>query len=170
MGPGNANLLQAHLLNAGFVDEDLNKSLYIFDKNIYTKEALTEAQLNELYNAADVNISTTLGEGCGLSLLESMASGTTSIAPNNSALPEVLGDTGYLIPNKALINIAMDNGHMRPVVDIEKFIHAIEVEYQKWVVNGRHKVINEAGIARVETMFQWEDKRQQLMEVFKSLC
>lgn len=171
MGPGNANLLQSHLLNVGFVDPDLNKSLYIFDKNSYVHgDALTEAQLNEIYNAADLNITTTLGEGYGLALGEASAVGTTSIAPNNSAIPEVLGDTGYLIPNRCLINIAQDNGHLRPVVDLAKFVQAMDIEYNKWVANGRKKIINEAAIERVNKMFLWEDKRIQLTAALKSVC
>lgn len=172
MGPGPANLLQAHLLNAGFEDADLNRSLYLFEKNIYQPgSSLTEAELNEIYNGADVNVSTTLGEGCGLSLLESMAVGTTNIAPNNSAIPEVLGTEGHhLIPNQALMNIAMDNGHLRPVVNVQKFVEALEVEYQRWLGNGKHKVINLAAIDRVNEKFLWDDKRKQLLEALKSVC
>jgi glycosyltransferase involved in cell wall biosynthesis len=171
MGPGNSNLLHAHLINAGFIDSDVNNSLYLFEKNIYNPgDALTESQLNEIYNGADINVTSTIGEGCGLSLLEASATGTTSIAPKNSAIPEVLGNVGHLIPNKCLINIAMDNAHLRPIVDVHKFVQALELEYQKWLENGKHKVINEEAMTRVNEKFLWQDKRDQLVSAIKKLC
>jgi glycosyltransferase involved in cell wall biosynthesis len=166
MGPGRANMMQAHLINCGFDDTDLNKTISVFAGNIYNK-SYTEAEMNILYNISDVNVSTTLGEGVGLSLIESAATGTTSIAPNHSSIPEMLGDTGHIIPNAALINIAMDNGHLRPIVNLQKYIEALEIEYQKWVANGRKKVMNQAAIDRAAKLFRWQDKRDQLLAWIK---
>jgi len=161
MGPGKANTLQAHLLNAGFKSEDINKTVTAFGGNLY-ETPLPESQINMLYNMADVNISTTLGEGVGLSLIESAATGTTSIAPKHSAIPEMLGDTGYIIPNIVHINIAMDNGHLRPVMAMKPYLDALETEYQKWVTNGRKKVVNTAAIERAKTLFNWDPIRIQM--------
>jgi glycosyltransferase involved in cell wall biosynthesis len=47
--------------------------------------------LNELYNCADVFVTTHLGEGWGLSVTEAMAAGVPVIAPNNTSMPEILG-------------------------------------------------------------------------------
>jgi len=162
MGPGRANILQAHMMNAGFENSDVNKVIAAFAGNVYANP-ITDEELNILYNIADVNLSTTLGEGVGLSLIESAAVGTTSIAPKNSAIPEMLGDTGHIIPNRAHINIAMDNGHMRPLVDTRLFVEALEKEYQKWVANGKKRVANEAAIDRVYKNFLWEDKREKMV-------
>lgn len=168
MGPGRANLIQAHLLNAGFKDEDMNNILSVFSGNIY-KDPVPEYMLNIIYNASDVNISTTLGEGVGLSLVEASATGTTSIAPKNSSIPEMLGDTGYIVPCVGHMNMAFDNGHMRPLVSIPGVIRALEAEYQKWVLNGRKKVFNQAALDRVNELFLWDDKRttmkKWLMEI-----
>ena len=76
----------------------------------------------------------------------------------------MLGDTGYRVPNAALINIALDNGNFRPVVSIKHYIEALETEYQKWVANGRKKVVNQAAIDRVAELFQWQDKRDQMLK------
>jgi glycosyltransferase involved in cell wall biosynthesis len=157
MGPGRANLLQSHLMNAGFVDADVNKSVGVFGGNIYN-QPYSDPEMNILYNISDVNVSTTLGEGVGLSLIEAAATGTVSIAPNHSSIPEMLGDTGHIIPNQAMINIALDNGHIRPVISIKHYIEAVEIEYQKWIANGRKKIISQAAIDRVHTLFRWEDK------------
>jgi glycosyltransferase involved in cell wall biosynthesis len=162
MGPGKSNLLQAHILNAGFQNEDLNRTLAMFGGNIYANP-LPEEELNVLYNVVDVNVSTALGEGVGLSLIEALATGTTSIAPNHSSIPEMLGNTGHIVNNRMLINIALDNGHMRPVVDMKFYLEALEIEYQKWIANGRRKVFNQAAVDRVNTLFQWSDKREKLL-------
>jgi len=161
MGPGRSNLLQAHLINVGFENEDVNKTIALFGGNVYANP-LPEEELNILYNVADINVSTALGEGVGLSLIEALAAGTTSIAPKHSSIPEMLGDTGHIIPNKTLINIALDNGHLRPVVDLKFYLEALEIEYQKWIANGRRKVFNQAAVDRVNDLFQWKDKRELL--------
>lgn len=93
MGPSRGNLLQNHLLNAGFTDPDVGSILGVNARNIYGGE-VPVSDINDLYNAANINISSTLGEGCGLSLIEAQAAGTPSIAPRNSAIPEMLQDTG----------------------------------------------------------------------------
>jgi glycosyltransferase involved in cell wall biosynthesis len=158
MGPGRANLLHAHMINAGFENKDVNRIISAFSGNVYANP-LPESEMNMLYNIASVNVSTTFGEGVGLSLVESAAAGTTSIAPRNSAIPEMLGDTGHLIPNVAHVNIAFDNAHVRPVVATKPFITALEAEYQKWIANGRKKIVNEAAVDRVHKLFLWDDKR-----------
>lgn len=165
MGPGSSNYLQSHCLNAGFDDVDLNNSLVINSVDLYA-QPLTEQQLNELYNAACVNISTAVGEGFGLSLGESASTGSTNIAPKNSAIPEVLNKHHHVIKNKAHFNMHLDNGHLRPLVDVQGVVEALEIEYQKWLDNDKKKVINVEGIRHVRETFSWDDKREYLTGVF----
>jgi len=162
MGPGRANILQAHMINAGFENTDVNNTITAFAGNVYANP-ISDEELNGFYNMADVNLSTALGEGVGLSLIEASAVGTTTIAPNNSSIPEMLGETGHIIPNVAHINIAMDNGHLRPIVNTRLYVEALEKEYQKWVANGRKRVLNEAAIDRVYKNFMWDEKRAQML-------
>jgi len=166
MGPSKANLLQNHLLNAGFADSDVNTILGINARNIYAGE-VPDSVINQLYNAANVNISSALGEGCGLSLLEAASTGTPSIAPFNSAIPEMLGDTGHLIPNTTVINQAMDNGHLRPVADMGAMTDALEIEYKKWKKNNKKITIDTKCIARIDKLFRWDDKKTLLKKIFK---
>lgn len=162
MGPGRANTLQAHMMNCGFQSEDVNKTIAAFGGNIY-ENPIPDEELNIVYNVADVNVSVSIGEGVGLSLIEASAAGTTSIAPNHSSIPEMIGDTGYIVPNAALINIALDNAHLRPVVSMKYYLDALETEYKKWCDNGRKKVFNQAAVDRVKKLFVWQDKRNQLL-------
>ena len=171
MGPGDANSLQAHAYNAGFRDEDLSggyKCLQINAADIY-RNPLSEKELNKVYNIASVNISSTIGEGAGLSLLEAAATGTISIAPNNSAIPEMLGNTGHLIKNIAHFNMALDNGHVRPLIDVRRVIKALDLEYHKWLNNNKLPLKDQACIDRVNKLFLWQDKRDFIENLFEKL-
>ena len=61
-------------------------------------KGLTHDELVALYNAADIYISTTGGEGFGLTLAESLACGTPVVVTDWAAEREVVGDGGILIP------------------------------------------------------------------------
>ncbi len=166
MGPSRANLLQNHLLNAGFNDKDVGTILGVNARNIYGGD-VPVSEVNELYNAANVNISSTLGEGCGLSLIEAAAAGTPSIAPLNSAIPEMLRDTGWIVDNCGVVNMSMDNAHMRPVVDPAKMMEALEDAYAAWKKGGKGKVVDQSCIDNVQTNFSWDDKKELLARIFK---
>ena len=166
MGNDPQNTLFAHLLNAGFKKQDFEEGLIGFNQvPVYGGDIPAEA-INEIYNLASVNITGTIGEGAGLSLIEAQFVGTTCIAPRNSAIPEILGeDVGnHLINNAGLIEIALDNGHKRPIFDIKEMVKALEIEYKKWEDNGRNKVVNEAAMKRAREKFLWSDKRDALLE------
>ena len=62
IGDGAASSLAAAAINAGFVSEDIPKHVAFFNGNTYDNP-YTDHKMSELYNIADVNISTTLGEG-----------------------------------------------------------------------------------------------------------
>jgi glycosyltransferase involved in cell wall biosynthesis len=166
MGPGRANLLQAHLLNNGFVDTDVNKILGINAKNIY-KDEVPASVINDIYNASNINFSTTLGEGVGLSLIESAATGTPSIAPRNSAIPEMLLDTGHLLSNTTVFNMPLDNAHLRPIVDMKEVVKALEIEYKKWKNTDEQKTVNKACLDHANEAFQWGDKVERLKKWFE---
>lgn len=55
--------------------------------------------LVKLYQGAAAVVSTSACEGFGLPLVEAMACGSPVIAFDNSAIPEVLGDAGVLVPD-----------------------------------------------------------------------
>ncbi len=79
--------------------------------------------VNLIYNASDVVVSSTVGEGWGLSSVEAMAVKKPIIFPNNTSLTEIVGeDRGYLArsgetPNDFVV-LPSDNEVLRPVVDV----------------------------------------------------
>jgi glycosyltransferase involved in cell wall biosynthesis len=93
--------------------------------------------VNQIYNSSDVIVSTTVGEGWGLSTVESMACRTPVIFPRNTALVEIVGENeerGYLVnsgstPDEFCV-LPNDNEIMRPVASVtglaEKLIHVYD--------------------------------------------
>ena len=163
-GPGAGNTVQALLKQAGFSDADVRAGKVMLQERDLYQSPYTVEQMNMIYNAADVNISTAIGEGVGLSLIEAAGSGTTSIAPRNSAIIEMLEGHGVIVDNvpNGMYTQPIDNSFKRPNVDTLKFAMALEDQYQKWVENGRKKVINEDALLAVKEKFDWTDKREYI--------
>jgi glycosyltransferase involved in cell wall biosynthesis len=59
-----------------------------WNEHVTSSQGVAPAQLAQLYRAADVQITTTLGEGWGLTTMEGMACGTPQIIPAVGALAE----------------------------------------------------------------------------------
>lgn len=163
MGTLPTDNLISHMENANLTRDDYSRIVSINGHNI-NKGEISEEVINEIYNSADYNISTTMGEGCGLSLLESAACGVESIAPKNSAIPEMLGPFGHMVKNRAVANFKQDNGHIRPIVDERHFVQCLEDVYADWVEGGRKKQFNQEVVDRIKDEFLWDDKREFLMD------
>jgi len=63
--------------------------------NLDLTKAWSREQLNDLYNACDVLVSTSHGEGWGLATTEAMAAGTPVLVPANTANLDILGEPRY---------------------------------------------------------------------------
>ena len=163
-GPTKSCSLFAQAYNRGIKNDDLGTVFQVPMRDIMAMPS-PDSEINEMYNAADINITGTLGEGCGLSLVEASACGTTSIAPHNSAIPEMLEDTGHLCKNVSTFLQSMDNAHCRPLVDPRELVKAMEIEYQRWIANGRKKLFNQPAVDLVKRKFQWDDKKSFLRDI-----
>ena len=61
-------------------------------------QAIPAERLNMIYNACDVGINTSVGEGWGLTATEHAVTGAVQIVPDHSACRELFEDCGVLIP------------------------------------------------------------------------
>ncbi len=108
--------------------------------------------VNRIYNAADLVLSTTLGEGWGLSMTEAMATKTPIVAPGNTSFNE-MGDNNRaaLIPSGAdpsmFIVKEMDNERIRPLMDVKAAADRIED-----IMDGKN-------LPNVDAAFQWVQQR-----------
>lgn len=114
------------------------------DRYVYTKMAnASREELNGIYNAADVLISTSLGEGWGLSMTEAFAAGTPVVMPSNSVFPEIMGkDRGMMVGGGEWICSYGNDYAMRQRVDYQEMgeylsdlSFAPQVYISEWIEN-----------------------------------
>lgn len=108
--------------------------------------------MNGLFNAFDVFVSTSRGEGFGLSLAQAEACAVPVVAQNVSAIPEVVGPGGVLVdPLDRLITVPA--GHDMWLADIDAFSREIEHLYE---ARGVVRKLGEAGREHVRKSFSWD--------------
>lgn len=136
---------------------DITKDV-IFPTNFGPNQGYPRDMVNLIYNASDVVVSTTLGEGFGLAWLEAMAARTPIIMPANTMIPEFLTDEmGYLCKsgsNPSLFTtIQFDNEVIRPLVDVDDLVKILVHIY-----NNREeaKAKAEAGYKWITTKMDWQ--------------
>lgn len=112
---------------------DLNhlaKELGVFDTIMWSGMSIVNPfsveELNELYNMADLHVLSTSGEGFGIPIVESMATGTPNLLPDFTTPRELLlGEKyGYL----AKLSTKMVGSYMveRGIVDVDDFAKKLE--------------------------------------------
>lgn len=80
---------------------------------------LGEEEINQLYNAADLLVTTSYGEGWGLPLTEAMAAGLPVAGPRHTSIAELLGEgRGLLFETDGYDLLSHDNSRLRPRTDI----------------------------------------------------
>lgn len=105
--------------------------------------------LNMFYNAADLFMTTTLGEGWGLTTTEAMSVGLPVLAPHNTSAPEILGeDRGYLMP--CTDEVWIDNQGYRPWCSMETIVSNMLLAHSEWKQERQRKIIKNA--------FDWAHK------------
>lgn len=125
---------------------------YWMPANLDTWRGWPEEDLVGLYNAADVFLSTSRGEGFGLGLAEAAACGLPIIAQNVSAIPEVVGPGGILIDPAREVTTPSGKDNWLP--DIDGFTDALERIYQS---RGLRRDLGHAAREHVIKTFSWED-------------
>lgn len=120
--------------------------------NLDTWYGWPEIDLVGLYNAADVFITTSRGEGFGLTIAEAMSCGVPVIAQNVSAIPEVVGPGGILIePDR---ETTVPSGKDQWLADIDGFTAALERLYQS---SGARRDLGHKAREHVIKTFSWDD-------------
>jgi len=122
----------------------------IFPQNFGPNQGYPIEVVNALYNACDVVMSTTTGEGFGLSWIEAMAAKAPIIMPANTAMVEfITEDRGYLVKsgtNDSLYTILPhDNEILRPLADVDDLVDTLVHIY-----NNREEAAQKA-----ENAYKW---------------
>ncbi len=108
---------------------------------------IKEEDMPKLYNSADVYLHTSEYEGFGLPVLEAMACGLPIVASNRAAIPEVVGNAGYL-------------------VDLDE--NCVEEFAEKVLKSLDREKINKKGIRRARN-FSWMRTAEETLSIYLGL-
>lgn len=125
--------------------------------------AVSDEDLCVAYNLFDVHVSTTQGEGWGLTAMEAMACGVPNILPDWSAFGEWAKDAAYLVPCTTTAATAQGVNVIGGVADREKFVEALDVMYRS---RDMREEYGRRGRALVtEPRFAWSDVAERFHAV-----
>lgn len=129
-----------------------------------------DEKLNLIYNACNVGLNTSLGEGWGLCSWEHAATGKPQIMGDHSVSREIWGDNAIYIPTIAdhLYEITHTCGR---VPSKEGTVEALELAYQDWLKDG--KMLREMGQNSLKLVrqhkYDWKNVSKQFEKVFEEV-
>lgn len=167
MGSLPTDLLTAHAMTAGFTGSQINRNIYYQSKNIYSKEGHTEEAMNLVFNCSNVMLSTSYGEGFGLTTVEAMATGIPVMVGRHSTNIELTsnGKFGYLINNSALLVRENDSAITRPIMDTSDALIRLRILYKAWK-NGE-SLVDYDRVGWINSTFNWDEKAAMLGDIIK---
>lgn len=118
----------------------------------YRMGDITPGMLNELYNMADVLLSTSYGEGFGVPVIEAQAAGVPVIVSNATAQPELCG-AGWTVETQPLYDVTQGTNFHIPIID--RIVDRLEDAYAaKGDQTLRDKAVAFAAEYDAETVYQ----------------
>lgn len=88
-----------------------------------------KSTMRDIYCASDVVVSTTMGEGWGLSITESLACKVPVVMPRHTSCEEILGkdqERGWLAECTSFVVLPeYDNSQLRPLTDVDSLVGQI---------------------------------------------
>jgi len=139
----------------------------IFPKGYAASKPFPVEILNLFYNTGDAFLTTTLGEGWGLTHLEAASAGLPLVCPYNTCFPEQLneGERGYLYKCREMTWI--DNSGYRPFALIDDIVNTMEDCYRD-VQSGKAKE-KVAKCSEYIDSIQWWKIGKQWVDLFKGI-
>lgn len=128
---------------------------------ITDRPGLPRRVLAALYNAADV-YATTSAEGFGLCIAEALACGVPAVGMDYSAVPEVIGPAGEVVPVAQLYDNEYDHKWASP--DEEAI-----GENVAWLLDhpARARSLGLEGVRHVRSTFRWDKAAEIIEETLK---
>ena len=126
-----------------------------------------EAALVNTYRTFDVQLSTTQGEGFGLTTFEGMACGIPQIVPDWSALGELCRDAAVLAPCPTTCVTPNNINAIGGVANKHAVVEALDALYRSKEMRDDYTA---AGLARVrEPRFRWENIGQAFSDAIDDM-
>lgn len=126
-----------------------------------------EESMRDTYSCFDVQISTTQGEGFGLTTFEGMACGVPQIVPRWSALEELCEGAACLVPCSSTAIGPPFKNVIGGVVDEDLFVASLDVLYRDaW----QREHMKQAGLLRVKnSRFRWDNIAMEYASVLNDV-
>ena len=146
-------------------DMNLEERLIVTNTSKNT-QSIPDDKLNILYNASDVGLNTSLGEGWGLVSMEHAMSGSVQVVPDHSSCRELFHDVGRLIPTSQ--ELCFEN-----TLTFGKLVtpEAVAAELQ-WVYDHpKEKAeLEEAALAKFTSPeYSWQTIAKTWHQIFRSI-
>lgn len=118
--------------------------------NVIFKGFVSEENLSMYYNGCDIFVFPSLQEGFGMVMAEAMACGKPVIAANTSAIPEVLGDAGSIVPPRD--SHALSEAVITLLKDEDKRL-----------------AFEERAIRRIAKLYTWDKVSEKVLQIYNKV-
>lgn len=130
-------------------------------------QRISKQKLNLIYNACDVGVNTSLGEGWGLTNMEHAVTGAAQIVPRHSSCQELFSDCGLLC--ETVIDWTFDaGGTVGRVTTPEELARNLDILYYNPEL--RQELSDKAREKFLRPEYQWKNIAQKWGEIFKEVC
>ena len=128
---------------------------------------IDEGMLPYVYNSFDVQVTTTQGEGFGLTTLEGMACGVPQILPDWSALGDLFSDSADMVPCSITACTPNMINAIGGIADKDAFIGSLNRLYKNPLFRNQRsaQVMKKAG----ESQFNWRNIGLQYLATLESV-
>ena len=131
----------------GWLESEWRDSIARMGGNVRILGYLDRVDLRVIYRLASLVLVPSLYEGFGLQAAEAMASGAAVVAADVSALPEVIGEGGVLLPITD------------PEIWVDKIVELMENPSLREALKGKAKL--------QASLFSWEKAARETFEVYR---
>jgi glycosyltransferase involved in cell wall biosynthesis len=165
--------LHTALKDIGFDIIDLARQHNIGDKLILTEDlgpgkGVEEPELNLIYNSFDVNALISMGDGFGLPVAESMATGCPQVVSDHSCLRELVdGHGGLLVKTQSWIAHTSGINTWGGISDVDDIVEKFEILYKNKDL--RVKLGQEGYDYILQDRFRWDNIAQDFNGIFKDI-
>jgi len=164
--------LHTALEDIGFDIRDMIRQHNLADKLILTEDmtpakGVPEEFLNYIYNSLDVNALLSLGDGFGLPVAESMATGCPQLVSDHSCLKELVeGHGGLTVRTAAWIMNTSGINTWGGVPDVDDVVEKLNLLYNSREL--RIKLAEDGYKYICQDQFSWDNIANQFEEIIKS--
>lgn len=130
------------------------------------KSVLSDADLNKLYNACDVGVNSSMGEGWGLVSFEHAATGASQIVPRHTACQSLWEDVGVVVdvePSQV--------GQISPFVMTQPCLGDLTKAFEELYTDKtyREKIASQCFVRATNQKFSWRSIAQKWQSIFASV-